>query len=165
MNLSRASFRTYGARQGWLSCTVAHELAHLRRNHIFSHSYYVNNTLKGKADKQRTDLSYQRGRDQELEADSDSARMLANSGLRDRICLANLIFLHKSSGDGSATEADSTHPGYDDRIKAMTRVYAALERKPKHRTAKTAPVRPPGTPGSFRYDSQENLLIFTPGRS
>ncbi|MEI8252084.1 MAG: M48 family metalloprotease [Synechococcus sp. ELA057] len=165
VNLSRASFRTYGSRQGWLSCTVAHELAHLRRNHIFSHSYYVNNTLKGKADKQRTDLSYQRGRDQELEADSDSAQMLANSGLRDRICLANLIFLHKSAGDGSATEPDSTHPGYDDRIKAMTRVYAALEQAQKKVKRKSGPARQQGTPGSFRYDSEENLLIFTPRRS
>lgn len=167
VNLSRASFRTYGNRQGWLACTVAHELAHIRRHHIFSHSYYVNNNLKGKDEQQRTKLSYERARDQELEADRDSAQMLANSGLPHRVCLDNLIFLHKSAGDGSATEEDSTHPGYDDRIKAMTRFYAQLksQSQSQQKTRAEHQQRSTATPGRFRYDSQDNLLIFTPSGS
>jgi hypothetical protein len=34
--LAQVSFRAYGPRRGWLACTVAHELAHIRRNHFFS---------------------------------------------------------------------------------------------------------------------------------
>jgi hypothetical protein len=39
--------------------------------------------------------------------------MMARAGYGGRICLDALIFAHKSSGDGSATEPKSTHPGYD----------------------------------------------------
>jgi hypothetical protein len=162
VSLSRASFRAYGGHQGWLSCTVAHELAHIRRHHIFIHSYYVNNTLKGKDAQQRTKLGFKRGREQELEADRDSAVMVANSGLPHRICLDNLIFLHKSAGDGSATEEDSTHPGYDDRIRAMTRFYDQLKPAVSSGIKSASLRRSAGTPGRFRYDSQNNLLIFTP---
>jgi len=162
VNISRASLRTYGNHQGWLTCTIAHEISHILRNHIFKHSYYVNNTLKGKGEKQRSELSFARGREQELEADSDSARMLANSGFPHRVCLENLIFLHHSSGDGSATEPDSTHPGYDDRIKAMKRVYARLETQGHAVRGKPRILSSRSTPGGFRFDSQSNLLIFQP---
>jgi Zn-dependent protease with chaperone function len=162
VNISRASLRTYGNHQGWLTCTIAHEISHILRNHIFHHSYYINDTLKGKEEKQRSELSYARGRQQELEADSDSAWMLARSGFRHRICLENLVFLHHASGDGSATEPDSTHPGYDDRIQAMTRVYGQLEHRDNAVKGKPRFIAGRSTPGNFRYDSQSNLLIFQP---
>ena len=82
---------------------------------------------------------------------------MARAGYGGRICLDALIFAHKSSGDGSATEPKSTHPGYDDRIKAITKFYAHLE---KHPPAKTS-----GTPGQFHYSSADNLLSFSPSQN
>ena len=71
-----------------------------------------------------------------------------------RICIDDLVFLHKSSGDGSATEPDSTHPGYDERIKELSAFYAKLE---SHPPAKVSP-----TLGHFTYSPADNLLSFIP---
>lgn len=67
--------------------------------------------------------------------------MMARAGYKGRICIDDLVFLHKSSGDGSATEPDSTHPGYDERIKELAAFYAKLE---SHPPSKSSP-----TPGQF----------------
>jgi hypothetical protein len=72
------------------------------------------------------------------------------------VCQQELDFLHRSVGDGSATEPDSTHPGYEERLKAMRLHYDALQKKP------LKPQR--STPGSFRYDVADNLLTFSPQR-
>lgn len=166
--VSRASFRTYGPRRGWLACTVAHELAHIRRNHVFQHSYYYNNTLRNTQEKRREELSYARSREQELQADRDSAVMLQRAGLPGRACLDNLIYLHHSSGDGSATESESSHPGYDERIVALRSFYASQRSAPGPQRSHQRPLphgpSRPGTPGSVRYDRQDNLLVFTPER-
>ena len=62
--------------------------------------------------------------------------------------------MHRSIGDGSATEPDSTHPGYEERLKAMRLHYDALAKKP--------PKPEPSTRGRFHYNAADNLLTFSP---
>jgi len=154
IEISRAAFRAYGSHTGWLACTVAHEIAHLKRKHIFLASYYANNTIrstpKGKQDK----LIYAQSRKHELEADRDAALMMARAGYQGQICLDALIFTHQSSGDGGATEPLSTHPGYDDRIKALTNYY---KQNKGLRSAKENWVV-----GTFDFDPADNLLSYWP---
>ena len=154
IEVPRANFRIYGRHSGWLACTVAHEIAHIQRNHIFLASYYANNTIRSIKEAKKEKLNYAKSREQELEADRDSAVMMWRSGYKGRICVDELVFLHKSSGDGSATETDSTHPGYDERIKKMTEFYSKLEKNP--------PAKASSTPGHFIYNPADNLLSFIP---
>ena len=154
IEVPRAAFRIYGRHTCWLGCTVAHEIAHIQRNHIFLASYYASNTIRSASEKKQEELNYAKSRQQELEADRDSAVMMARAGYKGRICIDDLVFLHKSSGDGSATEPDSTHPGYDERIKELAAFYAKLE---SHPPSKSSP-----TPGHFTYSSADNLLSFIP---
>jgi len=154
--IPRAAFRAYGPHSGYLACTVAHEIAHIRRNHIFKGSYQEHHSFRDLGKKQKELATLRLSREQELEADRDAADMLVRAGYRGRVCQQELDFLHRSVGDGSATEPDSTHPGYEERLKAMRLHYDALQKKP------LKPQR--STPGSFRYDVADNLLTFSPQR-
>lgn len=152
--LPRAAFRAYGPRVDYLSCTVAHEIAHLRLHHVFEQSRYDAHHRRGLSDQQLEERSMARSRQLELEADRVAADMLARAGYRGRVCLHELEFMFRSVGDGSSTEPGSTHPGYEERIAAMKAHYAALEKR--------APRPERSTPGQFRYDRGDNLLTFAP---
>lgn len=60
----------------------------------------------------------------------------------------------RSVGDGSVTEPDSSHPGFDERIAAMKAHYDALAKHP--------PKAQPSTRASSSYDRSENLLTLRP---
>ncbi len=152
--IPRATFRAYGPHTGYLACTVAHEIAHYRRHHIFQHSYHDHHNLRGLPDEQKQAESMKRSRQQELEADRDAATMLWRSGYPGRPCQEELVFLHRSVGDGSITEPDSSHPGYEERLAAMRAHYDRLEQDP--------PKPQPNTRASYRYDRADNLLTLTP---
>ena len=154
IEIARATFRAYGSHTDWLACTVAHEIAHLKRKHIFLASYYANNTIRSTPKVKQDKLIYAQSRKQELEADRDAASMMARAGYQGRICLDGLIFTHQSSGDGGATEPLSTHPGYDERIKALTDYYSQSK---DLRVAKEMEVI-----GTFNFDSDDNLLSYKP---
>ena len=80
--------------------------------------------------------------------------MVARAGFPARACQSDITFSYRSIGDGSATKDDSTHPGYDDRLAAMTKHYDALEKNP---------LQPePGPAAVMRYDSDANLLVVLP---
>ena len=83
--MPRTAFRIYGRHTGWLACTVAHEIAHIQRNHVFQASYYANNTMRSAPDQKQEELTYAKSRQQELEADRDSAVMMARAGYDGRI--------------------------------------------------------------------------------
>jgi hypothetical protein len=152
--IPRAAFRAYGPRLDYLSCTVAHEIAHIQRHHVFQHSYYDSHALRQLQGQHKEQQSLAKGRDYELEADRDAADMMARAGYRGRVCLDDLVFMHKSVGDGSSTEPDSTHPGYEERIAAMKAHYEQRERRP---------LKPQkATPGSVVYNRDDNLLTFVP---
>lgn len=152
--IPRATFRAFGSHLGYLACTVAHELAHIQRHHIFEQSYHDSHNLRALPQKQRELESLKRSREQELQADRDAATMLARAGYPKRICEHELMFMHRSVGDGSITEPESTHPGYEERLAAVRRHYTSLDKEP---------IRPtPGSPIQFRYDAADNLLTAMP---
>jgi hypothetical protein len=152
--IPQSTFRTYGTHNGYLACTVAHEIAHVLRHHVFLSSYQENHNLKKLTEKPKELALMRVSREHELEADRDSADMLVRAGFKGRICQQGLAFMHRSNGDGSATEPESTHPGYEERVRAIRLHYDALEKKP--------PKPQPSTQGSFRYDAANNLLTFSP---
>lgn len=154
--LTRAGFRAYGPHSGYLACTIAHEIAHFRRYHVFEQSYYDNQNLQGLPSRHKKIESMKRSRQQELEADRDAATMLARAGFRGRVCQQALAFMARSVGDGSATEEDSTHPGYEERLSAMRVYYDSLERHP--------PKPQPSSTVQFLYNSADNLLTLLPQR-
>jgi hypothetical protein len=152
--LPRATFRAYGTHTGYLACTVAHEIAHIRRYHIFQQSYHLSHNLRGQSEQARSLAEMKRSRELELEADRDAATMLARAGYPARICQHELEFMARSVGDGSSTEPDSTHPGYEDRLAAMRAHYDAMEKKP--------PASETSTRISTSYSRSDNLLTITP---
>ena len=89
-----------------------------------------------------------------LEADRDAAEMVARAGFPGRVCQNDISFSHRSTGNGSATKDDSTHPGYEDRLAAMTKYYDALEKK----TVDTQS----GPAALIRYHHNSNLLTVLP---
>lgn len=152
--IPQATFRAYGDHNGYVACTVAHEIAHFKRDHVFRESYHHHHNLNG-ADEESKDKERMRySRDQELEADRDAAEMVARAGFPARTCQNDITFSYRSTGDGSATTDDSTHPGYDDRLAAMTKHYDALEKTPVKAESGPAAV--------MRYDSDANLLVVLP---
>ena len=80
--------------------------------------------------------------------------MVARAGFPARACQSDITFSYRSTGDGSATTDDSTHPGYDDRLAAMTKHYDALE--------KETLVAESGPAALMRNDHNANLLTVLP---
>ena len=60
-------------------------------------------------------------------------------------------------GDGGNTEADSTHPGYDEKMNAMKINYIELEKNPPKQVKPVKRV--------IYYNKPENLLLFTHKKS
>ena len=152
--IPRAAFRAYGTHTGYLACTVAHEIAHIRRNHIFQQSYHLNHNLHGQNEQAKKLAEMKRSRELELEADRDAATMLARAGYPVRVCQHELAFMARSVGDGSITEPDATHPGYEERLAAMRAHYDAMEKHP--------PAAETSTRISTSYSRSDNLLTLTP---
>ena len=68
-------------------------------------------------------------------------------------CLKALEFTYKYSGNGSPTEKDSTHPGYEDRRKELDQFLEAFK------NIDTSKER---TKGKWEYDRSLNNLTFIP---
>lgn len=60
----------------------------------------------------------------------------------------------RSIGDGSITEPESTHPGYEERLAALRAHYDAMEQQ--------SPAAEPSTRISTSYSRSDNLLTLTP---
>jgi predicted Zn-dependent protease len=151
--LPRATFRAYGSRTEYLACTVAHEISHYLRQHIFKQSYYKHHNLSESDDKKAETELRRWGREQELEADRDAADMLARAGYPARVCQHEIDFMHRSVGDGSKTEETSTHPGYEERLAAIRSHYDELEKKT---------IKPQmGAAAVFEYDPVDNYLTVS----
>lgn len=152
--IPRAAFRAYGSHTGFLACTIAHEIAHIRRHHLFQQSYHLNHNLHGQSEQAKKVGDRKRSRELELEADRDAATMLARAGYPARLCEQDLTFMARSIGYASITEPDSTHPGYEERLAAMRAHYDAIETQPPSPEASTRV--------SFSYNRRDNLLTLTP---
>lgn len=152
--IPQATFRAYGDQYGYVACTLAHEIAHFQRDHVFRESYHNHHNLKDGDEKVKKIELMRFRRQQELEADRDAAEMVARAGFPGRICQNDISFSHRSTGNGSATKDDSTHPGYEDRLAAMTKYYDALEKKPVDTQS--------GPAALIRYHHNSNLLTVLP---
>ena len=152
--IPQAAFRAYGSHTGFLACTIAHEIAHIRRHHLFQQSYHLNHNLHSQSEQAQKIGDRKRSRQLELEADRDAATMLARAGYSARLCEQDLAFMARSIGDASITEPDSTHPGYEERLAAMRAHDDAIEKQPPSPEASTRV--------SFSYNRSDNLLTLTP---
>jgi len=152
--IPQATFRAYGPRSGYLACTVAHEIAHFQRDHVFQASYHEHHNLETSSDEDKNKELNRWSRKQELEADRDAADMLARAGYDGRVCKNDIAFMHRSVGIATKTDDDSTHPGYEDRLAAMEKHYKAIEASP--------PAPQPGPPAQVTYDANANLLRVIP---
>ena len=152
--IPQATFRAYGDHNAYLACTLAHEIAHFKRDHVFRESYHNHHNLKAADEKVKKIELMRFRRQRELEADRDAAEMVARAGFPGRVCQNDISFSHRSTGNGSTTADDSTHPGYEDRLAAITEHYDALEKKPV--------VSESGPAALMRYNHDANLLIVLP---
>ena len=66
----------------------------------------------------------------------------------------DLAFMARSIGVASITEPGSTHPGYEERLAAMTAHDDVIEKQP--------PTTEVSSRVSFRYNRSGNLLTLTP---
>ena len=80
--------------------------------------------------------------------------MVTRAGFSGRVCQEDVRFMHHSVGDGSATEDDSTHPGFEERLAAMKQHYDARETRPLSALL--------GRPARLSYDPEDNLLTVVP---
>jgi hypothetical protein len=153
IEIPRVSFRLYGNNKDYMACTIAHEIAHARDAHTFTHSEKLSSQSGGMSEDDKKKLAYAINRDLELLADQTAWEMTTRAGYPNDICEKNLMFIHKSAGNGGITEPDSTHPGVQERIESLNAY--ALENKEKLETQKS-------TSGTWSYEPELNLLRFVP---
>ena len=152
--IPQATFRAYGPHSGYLACTVAHEIAHFQRDHVFQASYHEHHNLNERSEEDKSKELNRWSRKQELEADRDAADMLARAGYDGRVCKNDIAFMHRSVGIATKTDDDSTHPGYEERLAAIEKHYKTIEASP--------PDAEPGPPAQMHYDADTNLLRVIP---
>jgi predicted Zn-dependent protease len=119
--IPRATFRAYGAHTGYLACTVAHEIAHIRRHHIFEQSYHVNHNLKGQPEAQKKLGEMKRSREFELEADRLGAEIAYVAGFDPRVGAA---FFDRIPDPGD--QFLGSHPANADRKRVVAETVAQL---------------------------------------
>ena len=119
--IPRATFRAYGPHCGYLACTVAHEIAHIRRDHIFEQSYHVNHNLKGQPEAQKKLGEMKRSREFELEADRLGAEIAYVAGFDPRVGAA---FFDRIPDPGD--QFLGSHPANADRKRVVAETVAQL---------------------------------------
>lgn len=153
IEIPRVNFRLYGGQRDSMACTIAHEISHARDAHLFAHAEALSIHSSGMDEEQKKKLSNAISREIELLADQKAWEMTTRAGYPADLCERDLMFIHRSTGDGSITEPDSTHPGVQERIEKL-KTYAA-----EHQSSLEAE---PPTKGSWLYDSDLNVLRFIP---
>ncbi|MEY3931000.1 MAG: hypothetical protein RLZZ516_2710 [Cyanobacteriota bacterium] len=153
IEIPRVAFRVYGSRTGYMACTIAHEIAHTRDSHTYFHSEELGSRSKGMNDESKKLLDYEINRDFEILADQKAWEMTFRAGYPADMCVRELMFSHRSSGQGAQTEPDSTHPGVRERIALLNQYIAA-----KQGSIETqSPTR-----GQWLYQADLNVLRFLP---
>ena len=153
IELPRVAFRLYGSRRDYLSCTIAHEIAHARDAHLFEQTAAYSSASINMSEDQKTLLDYSLNREFELIADQKAWEMMTRAGYPLDTCVHGLTFMHKSAGDGRETEPDFTHPGVKERTEKLS---AYIEDHKDNLTAEAA------TKGRWVYEPDLNLLRFIP---
>jgi Zn-dependent protease with chaperone function len=157
VELTLQAIRISGNNEGYVACTLAHELSHVIKNSSFEQSKEVSlRTLSPTVNEEAKKLiQAEVAREHELKADKDAFIMTVRAGYSKDTCIRGLEFLHRVSGDGSHTEPDSSHPGVEDRIAALE-IYANTPDSLLE-IQKEEP-----TQGLWEYNANMNFLKFTP---
>ena len=160
--LSKSTFRTYGDRKDWLSCTIGHELSHIVFNDHIEQEIKLTEKLDEikiqdlkKIEETEKLLDLQINRDSEKIADNNAAKMLINTGYPKRTCFDELTFLTQSSKLDIVTENDSTHPGFIERSNSLMRF---IDNYNKEEYLKSFnPYK-----WKWSYDRKKKILTFKP---
>ena len=160
--LSKSTFRTYGDRKDWLSCTIGHELSHIIFNDHIEQEIKLTEKLdelkikdlKEIEEKEKL-LDLQINRESEKIADNNAAKMIINAGYTKETCLDELTFLTQSSKLDVVTEDDSTHPGFIERSNSLKRF---IDKYDKEKYLKSF------SPNKWKwsYDRKNKILKFKP---
>ena len=160
--LSKSTFRTYGERKDWLSCTIGHELSHIVFNDHIEKELKLSEKLdelkikdlKEIEEKEKL-LDFQINRESEKIADNNSAKMIINTGYPKETCLEELTFLTESSKIPVVTKNDFTHPGYLERFTSLNKF---IDNYDKEKYLKSFnPYK-----WKWSYDSKNKILKFKP---
>ncbi len=153
ITISQSSFPTYGKRNDFLSCTIAHEIAHFLSNDVFSNSLKVSKKNRDLDDEEKELLEMKVSRESEKEADAKATEMVFNSGYAAETCLKEIDFLYKISGIGDITHEKSSHPGYEQRMLSIKEVVERLNLSKRSNDR---------TEGKWKYSRRNNSLVFDP---
>ena len=153
ISIARTSFKV-SDNLGYLACQLAHEIAHVKLNHQFEHSYKLAQIKTKGADEIKM-IRYQLRRQDELEADREGARMVIRAGFPSDTCIRSFNFSARSRGHYHEDKPDSTHPGHTVRVthladfieKNQKQIAVEKRRKRTHR---------------WSYSRQLNALTFSP---
>ena len=160
--LSKSTFRTYGDRNDWLSCTIGHELSHIVFNDHIEQEIKLTEKLDElkikdlkKIEEKEKLIDLQINRESEKIADNNAAKMIINAGYTKETCLDELTFLTQSSKLDVVTENDSTHPGFIERSNSLKRF---IDNYDKEKYLKSFnPYK-----WKWSYDRKNKILKFKP---
>tara|TARA_Y100001968_G_scaffold325558_1_gene366998 strand:+ start:974 stop:1849 length:876 start_codon:yes stop_codon:yes gene_type:complete len=153
IGISRSTFRSLKNKNDYLACIIGHEISHILNHDSFNSSLRKAKEGKKLKKKKKESLGYQISRETETNADINSAKMIIQAGFPKDTCLKALDFVYRHEGDGRETEKNSTHPGYEDRRKALEQfvvTYKEIEHKKEV------------SKGNWKYNRNINTLIFVP---
>ena len=160
--LSKSTFRTYGDRKDWLSCTIGHELSHIVFNDHIEQEIKLTEKLDElkikdlkKIEEKEKLIDLQINRESEKIADNNAAKMIINAGYPKQTCLDELTFLTQSSKLDVVTANDSTHPGFIERSNSLKRF---IDNYDKEKYIKSFnPYK-----WKWSYDRKNKILKFKP---
>ena len=151
--ISRSTFRSHINKIDYLACVIGHEISHVLNHDSFNSSLRKGKEGKNLKKKKQESLGYKISRETESNADIHSAKMMIKAGYPKDTCLKALDFCYRHEGDGRETKKDSTHPGYEDRRKALVEFLDALHDLDDKKE---------NTKGKWKYNKKMNALTFTP---
>ncbi len=159
IQISRSTFPFFGNRKDFIGCVISHELAHLKKEHVFEKGREYHEELKSNksnislTDSDKLHIERKIDRQFEKEADQIASQMMNLAGYRKELCLDAL----KNYGIREAFEYDtsleSTHPGYKERVNA-------LEEFIKSNLADKKQIIQVKRKWKWKYDRKNNYLLF-----
>ena len=162
--LSQSTFKTYGEKKDYLSCTIGHELSHIIfNNHIDNaikirdkiEEYKINIEDLKKIEENKKLFELKFNRESEMKADANAAKLLIKAGYPKETCVNELEFLAISNKSDAYTDKNNTHPGFIERIDSLKKFIDKYEVGEIAKDAKTFKWK-------WIYNRKNNTLTFVP---
>ena len=162
--LSQSTFKTYGEKKDYLSCTIGHELSHIIfnnhidnaikiRDKIEEYNINIEDLKKIEENKKLFELKFRR--ESEMKADANATKLLLNAGYPKETCVNELEFLAISNKSEAYTDKNNTHPGFIERIDSLKKFIDKYEVGEITKDAKTFKWK-------WIYNRKNNTLTFVP---